>query len=123
MMIMTDGMFSDSTVHTILDEKINAEWAIKRSVQKIGQLFKEIDDEYIRERITDVEDVAERIIRNLAGKDQESLSEISERVIIVAHDLSPMDTSEMNTGKVMGFISDYIDMPATFSPRFDLIQK
>jgi phosphotransferase system enzyme I (PtsI) len=106
LMIMDDGMISDSTIDTITKEKMNAEWALKKSIQKIRQLFQQIDDGYIRERINDVEYVAERILRNLAGKEQESLSEITDRVIIVAHDLSPADTSEMNIGKVMGFITD-----------------
>ncbi len=106
LLIMGDGMLSDKTMDTILNEKINAEWALKKTVQKIIQLFQQIDDEYIRERFNDVEYVAERILRNLAGKEQESLSEIDERVIIVAHDLSPADTGEMNTSKIMGFITD-----------------
>jgi phosphotransferase system enzyme I (PtsI) len=106
LMILNDSMLSEATVNTIIHEKINAEWALQKSVQTIRQLFDEIDDDYIRERAQDVEDVAERIMRNLAGEDQASLSEISERVIIVAHELSPMDTSEMNIGKVMGFITD-----------------
>ena len=105
-MILDDSMFSDSTVSTILNEKINAEWALKRSTQNIRQLFDQIDDGYIRERIKDVEDVAERILRNLAGKEQESLFEINEPVIIVAHDLSPVDTSAININKVRGFITD-----------------
>ena len=106
LMIMDDSMLSESTVNTIQDEKINAEWALKKSVQKIRQLFDLVEDEYIRERIYDVENVADRILRNLAGKEQESLSQINERVIIVAHDLSPVDTSEINTDKIMGFITD-----------------
>lgn len=106
LMIMDDGMLSKSTIDTIKKEKMNAEWALKKSMQKIRQLFQQIDDGYIRERINDVEYVAERVLRNLAGKEQESLSEITDRVIIVAHDLSPADTSEMNIGKVMGFITD-----------------
>ena len=106
LMFMKDSMFHDATIKAILDEKINAEWALKKSIQQIRELFNQIDDDYIRERIADVEDVAERILRNLSGREQESLSEISERVIIVAHDLSPLDTSEMNIGKVMGFITD-----------------
>ena len=106
LMIMDDRMLTDSTINTILEEKINAEWALKKSVQKIRQLFEQIDYEYIRDRINDVENVAERVLRNLAGKGQESLSNIEERVIIVAHDLSPGDTSELNTAKVLGFITD-----------------
>jgi phosphotransferase system enzyme I (PtsI) len=106
LMIMDDGMLSKSTIDTITKEKMNAEWALKKSIQKIRQLFQQIDDGYIKERINDVEYVAERVLRNLAGKELESLSEITDRVIIVAHDLSPADTSEMNIGKVMGFITD-----------------
>ena len=106
LMIMDDGLFSGATVNTIMSEKMNAEWALKKSIQEIRQLFQKIDDGYIKERINDVEYVAERILRNLAGKEQESLAEINERVIIVAHDLSPADTTEMNIGKVMGFVTN-----------------
>lgn len=106
LMILDDRMLTESTINTILEEKINAEWALKKSVHKIRQLFEQIDYEYIRDRINDVENVAERILRNLVGKEQESLSDIEERVIIVAHDLSPADTSELNTSKVLGFITD-----------------
>jgi phosphotransferase system enzyme I (PtsI) len=106
LMIMDDSMFFNATINSILSEKINAEWALKKSVQSIENLFSQIDDPYIKERIVDVEYVAERVLRNLAGKEQESLYEISERVIIVAHELSPADTSSINIAKVMGFITD-----------------
>jgi phosphotransferase system enzyme I (PtsI) len=106
LMITDDSMFSTATINTILEEKINAEWALKKSVQDIGKVFAQIEDEYIKERMIDVEYVAERVLRNLAGKEQESLAEIDERVIIVAHELSPGDTSSINIGKVMGFITD-----------------
>jgi phosphotransferase system enzyme I (PtsI) len=106
LMILDDSMLSEATVRAILEEKINAEWALKKSVHAIRQLFEQIEDDYIRERINDVENVAQRVLRNLAGKESTSLAEIDERVIVVAHDLSPMDTSEMNIAKVMGFITD-----------------
>ena len=106
LMILDDSMLCEATVQTILEEKINAEWALKKSVQRIHKLFEQIEDAYIRERIHDVDNMAQRILRNLSGKETDSLAEIEERVIIVAHDLSPVDTSEMNIGKVMGFITD-----------------
>ncbi len=106
LMIMDDSMFFNATINTILSEKMNAEWALKKSVQNIENLFSQIDDPYIKERIVDVEYLAERVLRNLAGKEQESLYEINERVIIVAHELSPADTSSINIAKVMGFITD-----------------
>jgi len=106
LMILKDTMLTDATIQKILDEKINAEWALQKSLQEIRQIFKQIDDEYISNRITDVENVTDRILRNLSGKDQQHLAEIKERVIIVAHDLSPGDTTELNVSRVMGFITD-----------------
>jgi len=106
LMIMDDSMFFNATINSILSEKINAEWAVKKSVENVENLFSQIDDPYIKERIVDVQYVAERVLRNLAGKEQESLFEINERVIIVAHELSPADTSSINIAKVMGFITD-----------------
>ena len=106
LMIIDDKMISETTVKTIRNELINAEWALKKSVDEIRQAFEKIDYEYIRDRMNDVEAVAERILLNLVGKEHESLANIDERVIVVAHDLSPTDTSELNTDKVMGFITN-----------------
>ena len=106
LMILKDSMLRDSSIEMILKEKINAEWALKKSLEEIRQAFEQIDDEYISNRISDVETVTERILRNLSGEAQESLGEINERVIIVAHDLSPADTAELNINRVKGFITD-----------------
>lgn len=106
LMILKDSMFVDSTIKRILNEKINAEWALKESLEEIREVFEQINDEYIRSRITDVENVTERILRNLSGEAEQGLTEIRERMIIVAHDLSPVDTTELNISKVMGFITD-----------------
>ncbi|MFO7986049.1 MAG: phosphoenolpyruvate--protein phosphotransferase [Desulfatiglandaceae bacterium] len=106
LLILKDSMLYDSTIDRILSEKINAEWALKKSLENLKEIFSQIDDEYIRNRIGDVENVSERILRTLAGEPGQSLSEINQRVIITAHDLSPADATELNIGKVMGFITD-----------------
>ena len=106
LMILKDSMFTDSTIQRILNEKINAEWALQKSVEDINQVFDQIDDDYIKSRINDVENVAERVLRNLSGKAQENLAGINERVIIVANDLSPADMTELNIDKVMGFLTN-----------------
>ena len=67
-MILKDSMLRDATVQKIMGEKINAEWALKNTVEDIREIFTQIDDEYIRERIVDVEGVAERILSNLSGE-------------------------------------------------------
>jgi phosphoenolpyruvate-protein phosphotransferase (PTS system enzyme I) len=106
LMILKDSMLRDSTINKILEEKINAEWALKKTLEEIRGVFEQIDDDYISKRISDVENVAERLFRTLSGDTGHSLSNINQRVIIVAHDLSPADTTELNTAKVMGFITD-----------------
>lgn len=106
LMILKDSMLKDSTIKRILDEKINVEWALKKSIVAIRQNFEQIDDDYISNRINDVEYVTERIFRNLSGKDQRGLDTINQRVIIVAHDLSPADTTELNVDRVKGFITN-----------------
>jgi len=106
LMILKDSMLTDSTIQRISNDKINAEWALQKSVEDISQVFDQIDDDYIKSRINDVENVTERVLRNLSGKAQENLEGISERVIIVAHDLSPADMTELNIDKVMGFITN-----------------
>ncbi len=106
LMMLKDSMFRDATIKKIRNEKINAEWAVKKSLEEIREVFGQIEDDYIRDRISDVENVTERILRTLSGDTQQSLAEINQRVIIVAHDLSPADTTELNIGKVKGFITD-----------------
>jgi len=106
LMILKDSMLRDSTINKILGEKINAEWALKKTLEEIRVIFEQIDDDYISKRISDVENVTERLLRTLSGDSSHSLSRINQRVIIVAHDLSPADTTELNTAKVMGFITD-----------------
>jgi phosphotransferase system enzyme I (PtsI) len=106
LMILKDSMLHDATIQRISKEKINAEWALKKSLEEIRWAFNQVDDEYISNRVNDVENVVERILRNLSGDEQQSLSHINERVIIVAHELSAGDISELNPSKVMGFITD-----------------
>ncbi len=106
LMILKDSMLRESTIRKILEEKINAEWALKKTLEEIRAVFEQIDDDYISNRISDVENVADRLLRTLCGDTSKGLSEINQRVIIVAHDLSPADTTELNTAKVMGFITD-----------------
>jgi phosphotransferase system enzyme I (PtsI) len=105
-MIIHDSMLKDATVDKIKKQKINSEWALKKSFEEVKALFDEVDDYYIRGRLADVENVTERILRNLSGNNETTLSNINGRVIIVAHDLSPADTSEINISRVMGFITD-----------------
>jgi len=105
-MILEDSLLLDSTLKRIRKEKINAGWALERSVNKIHRLFKEVEDDYIGRRMDDVDSVSERILRNLAGVQPDSLEGIKEELIVVAHSLSPCDIVEINVSNVMGILTD-----------------
>jgi phosphotransferase system enzyme I (PtsI) len=105
-MILKDGRFIQKTMDNIKEGRINAEWALGKVISEYRQVFEKIKDGYIKERIKDVEDVAQRIFRNLSGDKLESISDIKEEVIIIARDLSPADTVQMTADKVLGFATD-----------------
>jgi phosphoenolpyruvate-protein phosphotransferase (PTS system enzyme I) len=105
-MILKDEMLLQDTVDKIRKEEVNAEWALDLTLEKLDSAFKAIEDEYLRERRSDLHYVAGRIFRNLLGKKHDDITKIKGKVIIVAHDLSPADTLQMNLEQVAGFITD-----------------
>lgn len=106
LLMLEDRMLIDDTIKTIKKEKVNAEWAIKMVMKEIREFFDTIDDEYIRERGSDIDHICDRVLKNLMGKRHETIAEIKEAVIVVAHDLAPTDTAQMVKGKVLGFLTD-----------------
>ncbi len=106
LMILNDEMLIQDTVDTIRKKRVNAEWALDLTLEKLDAAFKAIEDEYLRERRSDLHYVTARIFRNLLGKKHDDISKIKGKVIIVAHDLSPADTLQMNLEHVAGFITD-----------------
>ncbi len=105
-MLLEDKMLVDGTVKRVKESRLNAEGALKETVAAIGLKFDTIEDEYLRERKHDVEEVGERILRNLVGHKQESLSDIKDEAVIIAHDLAPSDTLMMRKDKILGFATD-----------------
>ncbi len=105
-MLLEDRMLIDGTVKRIKESFLNAEGALKETIAAIGLKFDTIEDEYLRERKQDVEQGGERVLRNLVGHKQESLADIREEAIIIAHDLAPTDTLMMRKDKILGFATD-----------------
>jgi phosphoenolpyruvate-protein phosphotransferase (PTS system enzyme I) len=105
-MLLEDKMLVEGTTKRIKDARINSEGALRETIDAIAKKFDSIEDEYLRERKHDVDQVAERVLRNLTGKKQESLAEISEEVVVIAHDLAPSDTLMMRKDKVLGFATE-----------------
>jgi len=106
LMILDDEMLIQNTVDHIRKKKINSEWALDLTLEKLDSAFKTIEDEYLRERRSDLHYVTARIFRNLMGKKHDDITKIKGKVIIVAHDLSPADTLQMRLDQVAGFVTD-----------------
>ena len=106
-MMLKDEMLVLEAQKLIREERINAEWAVKRAVRRIKGAFSDAADEYFKERRADVDFVGERVIKNLLGQ-QVDVDELPpEGAIIVAHDLSPADTALLlHERKVGAFVTD-----------------
>ncbi len=103
--LIKDKMLYGRTIETIEKEKVNAEWALKKVVNNLKSMFKQMDDPYLRERAADVTQVVERILLNLVGSKAINIADIDQRVILVARWLSPAETSQINLERIKGFIT------------------
>lgn len=106
-LLLSDKKFVNRTVNYIRRQSVNAEWALRMTLDYYKQIFEGLEDDYIRGRISDVQFVVQRILRNLSGEKHEIVWEAGqEGVVIVSHDLSPADTAQMKLDKIIGFATD-----------------
>ncbi len=106
LLILRDEKLINSTIKIIREKKRNAEYAFKVALEEIILTFKDLESDYLRERIADVKDVALRMFRNLLGGAHEKEHEIPEGSIIIAHDLAPSDTFHFLKPKIAGIATD-----------------
>jgi phosphoenolpyruvate-protein phosphotransferase (PTS system enzyme I) len=104
-MMLHDEHLVGAAVEYMRDDKINAEWALRRAVDNIRAVFDSIEDPYLRERKSDVEFVFDRVLRNLLGRVTGPLAPPPDAVV-VAYDLSPADTAQLHRAAVSGLITD-----------------
>ena len=90
----------------VKSEKINAEFAMREMADMFIMMFEQMDNEYMKERAADIRDVTKRVISHLLGVQIPNPSMISEEVIVVAEDLTPSDTAQLNRDFVKGFTTD-----------------
>ena len=105
MLLLQDKMLFDRTLDTIDQERVNAEWALKKVVSDVMAMFQDISDPYLKDRAIDVVHVSERIMLYLVGVNSVNIADIDKRVILVAHDLSPAQTSQINLERIKGFVT------------------
>ncbi|HIA03308.1 MAG TPA: phosphoenolpyruvate--protein phosphotransferase [Myxococcales bacterium] len=98
-LMLQDELLISGTVNRIKEERINAEWALMQTLAEIKAFFNQLEDEYFRERQSDVEFIGDRIMRNLTGQQAHSLLELianlEEPSILVAYSLSPAETIQL----------------------------
>ncbi len=106
LMVLEDRAIIEEVMERIKKDKLSAEYIFSQVLKKYTQSFLKINDEYLRERVSDINDVGRRVIRHLIGDQRASLSEIKEKVIVIAYDLAPSDTAVMHRKNVIGFATD-----------------
>jgi len=106
LLVLEDEVFLEKVLSAIKREKVGVEFLVMEVVKQYLQALAKIDDEYLRERMSDIRDVGRRLLRNLLGIEHTTLRQLPEPVIVVAHDISPSDTASMHGGHVLGFVTD-----------------
>ena len=103
-MMLEDDDYLEAIQNTIRTEQINAEYAVAATGDNFAEMFASMDDDYMKARSADIKDISERLVRNLSGQDDADLSSI-EPSIIVADDLSPSETIQMDKDKILAFVT------------------
>jgi len=106
LLILEDSLFTKDVEKKISQEEMNAEAALVTVLDQIGRTFDQLGDEFFRQRKDDVQDVGKRVMRHLLGKQSIGLARLSERSIVIAHDLAPSETLAMRDDLVEGFATD-----------------
>nr|WP_251031489.1 phosphoenolpyruvate--protein phosphotransferase [Paraburkholderia strydomiana] len=108
-MILNDAMLVQETIDLIRTRRYNVEWALTEQLERISRHFDDIEDEYLRERKADIEQVVERVLKALAGASGSLVNGVHgacDEMIVVAHDIAPADMMQFKTQTFQGFVTD-----------------
>lgn len=103
-MMLEDDDYNESVENIVRSSQVNAEYAVASTGDNFSQLFAAMEDDYMRARAADVKDISERVIRILQGS-SDTAADAEEPVIVVAEDLAPSETVQMNKDKVLSFVT------------------
>jgi phosphotransferase system enzyme I (PtsI) len=106
LLVLSDPELNSPIEDKIQSEKVNAESALKETADMFIMMFEQMDNEYMQERAADIRDVTKRVLAHLLGVQLVNPSMIAEEVIIVAEDLTPSDTAQLNRQYVLGFTTN-----------------
>jgi len=107
LLVLDDPTLLEGVTRMIAEEKVTAEWAFHIVAERFAHTLETVADDYLRERVSDLRDVAARVVNNLIGHhDDVDLAHLKEPCIVIAHDLSPSITARLDKNKVLGFGTD-----------------
>lgn len=106
LMILEDEELEEEILAYLEDNLVTADVAASKIIDMQVAMLSEIDDEYLKERAGDIRDIGNRLLRNILGMHIIDLGDIQEESILVAYDLTPSETAQLNLDKVLGFITD-----------------
>ncbi|MCK8827853.1 phosphoenolpyruvate--protein phosphotransferase [Natroniella acetigena] len=103
LMVLDDPELISAIENKIEAEAINVEAALGETIEEFATIFSNMDNEYMKERASDIRDVGDRILRNLLGLEAQSVADLEQEVILIADDLTPSDTAQVDKEQVLGF--------------------
>jgi phosphotransferase system enzyme I (PtsI) len=106
LMVLEDEVLISEVIAKLRYEKLAVEYVFWEVLKKYVKVLSRSDDEYLRERVSDITDVGRRILKNLLGTEHRSLEDLKKKTVVVAYDLSPSDTAVMHRGNVIAFATD-----------------
>ena len=106
LMVLEDGALLDEVNSELRSTNKNVESCYHQIAERYISFFSSMEDEYLKERVTDIRDVSRRLLQNLIGMNKSNLGELAAHSIIVSEDITPSDTADMDRSKLLGFITD-----------------
>lgn len=107
LMVLEDKMLIQEVIKGIQEQNLAAEYVFSTVLKKFTQTFSKIQDEYLRERVTDINDIGRRVLKHLMDESRlHDLDNLTEDLIIIAHELSPSDAVSMYNKKILAFVTD-----------------
>ncbi|MFH1678603.1 MAG: phosphoenolpyruvate--protein phosphotransferase [Candidatus Omnitrophota bacterium] len=108
LLVLEDRMLVEEVISRLKAELLNVAYIFSEVLKKYIKVFSKIEDDYLKERIVDINDVGKRVLRHLLGKEGrvKLLADLEEKAVVVAHDLSPSETAMMYRENICGFVTD-----------------
>jgi phosphotransferase system enzyme I (PtsI) len=106
LMVLEDEVLISEVIAKLKKDRLAVEYIFWEVLEKYIKVLSKSEDEYLRERVSDITDVGRRILKNLLGSKHRSLDELKKKAVVVAYDLSPSDTAVMHRSKVIAFATD-----------------